>query len=420
MKFVVRLSVQLVVCGSLFFSLCVQAQRSETTTAVMQTRVSVAGNQIASLPAEMLFSSGILLRTRVNDSEPLWFVLDSGGGSDFFIDRRRADTLGLELRGRATSTGAGENYYDVTFANNIRIALDGVEFSPQTVRVISLSSLEPFAGRTLDGAIGFGLFSRYVVEIDYAARRVNLYDPQSYQYSASGTRLPLTMENNHFYVHARIAIRGRGAFEGKFMIDTGAPITSLLLNRPFVERHSLLATIRRRIVDRSLPGLGGETRQILGRATMIQLGSLTIHQPTISLSQDAEGALASSDFDGVIGGELLRRFKVIFDPVRRQLILEPNAQFSEPYEHNMSGIGLRAEGENFSIIKIHRVLEDSPAAEAGLREGDVIVAIGGQPVSSLSLDQLYRMFKQEGREYDLSIMRGGKRLQVRLRLRRLA
>jgi C-terminal processing protease CtpA/Prc len=151
---------------------------------------------------------------------------------------------------------------------------------------------------------------------------------------------------------------------------------------------------------------------------MMQLGGLTIQQPIISLSQDAEGALASPDFDGVIGGELLRRFKVIFDPARRQLILESNAHFAEPYEHNMSGIGLRAEGENFRVIKIHRVIEDSPASEAGLREGDVIIAIGGQPVSSL--EQLYQMFKQEGREYDLSIMRGRDRLQVRLKLRRLA
>ena len=419
MKFVVRWIVQLTVYGSLLFSPCAKAQESGMTVAVAQTRVSVASKQIASLTAEMLLTC-ILLPTRVNNSEPLWFALDSGGGSGFIVDRRRADALRFELRGRATSTGAGENSYDVTFANNVRIALSGVEFPPQTVTVISLSSLEPFAGRTLDGALGLGLFSRYVVEIDYAARRVNLYDLQSYQYSGSGTRLPLTMEDNHFYVPARIAIRGRGTFAGKFMVDTGAGMITLLLNRPFVERHGLLATIKRRVLDHSFPGLGGETKQILTRAAMIRLGGLTIHQPTISFSQDGRGALASSDFDGVIGGELLRRFKVIFDPVRRQLILEPNAHFTEPYEHNMSGIGLYAEGENFSIIRIHRIIEDSPAAEAGLRESDVILAIGGQPVSSFALDQLYQMFKQEGREYDLSIMRGGERLQVRLRLRRLA
>lgn len=417
MKHGVRWIALLMACSSLLLSSCVNAQKPQAS-ALTQTRVSAANNQTVTLPAEVVLRGGILLPMRVNNSEPLWFVLDSGGGSGFIVDRRRADSLGLELHGKTTSTGAGENYFDVTFANNVRLALAGVEFPAQSVRVISLSLLEPFAGRALDGVIGLGLFSRYVVEIDYAARRVNLYDPHSYQYKGSGTSLPLTIENNHFYVPAKVAIGGRGTFAGKFMIDTGAVMATLILNRPFVERHGLLATIRKRVLDSSLPGLGGETKQILSRAAMIQLGKLTIDQPTVTFSQDAQGALASSDFDGIIGGELLRRFKVVFDPSRHQLILEPNASFTEPYEHNMSGIGLRAEGENFSVIKIYRVIEDSPATAAGLREGDVIMAIDGQPVSSL--EQLYQMFKQDGRERALSIMRSGERMQVQLRLRRLA
>ncbi|MFL6237657.1 MAG: aspartyl protease family protein [Thermoanaerobaculia bacterium] len=383
-----------------------------------QPHVTAAGHPIASLPAEMVLNGGILLRARVNGSEPLGLVLDSGAGSRFILDRHRAESLGLELRGRAQSAGAGASSYDVTFASNVRIALAGVAFPSQTVSIISLSPLAPFAGRSLDGVIGFGLFSRYVVEINYAARKVDLYEPQGYRYSGSGIRLPLTMEGNHLYVPAKIAMPGRAAFEGRLMIDTGAMTATVLLNRPTVERHGLLASTGKRILDRSLPGLGGEVSQILSRAATIQLGGLTIRQPTVSLSQDAAGALASPGFDGIIGGELLRRFKVIFDPARRQLILEPNACFAEPYEHNMSGIGLRAEGKDFRTVKIHYVIEESPAAEAGLRKGDVITAINGQPVPSLA--RLYQMLKQEGREYDLSILRDGKRLQVRLRLRRLA
>ena len=138
MKFIVRWIIQLTLYGSVLFSPCAKAQKSETTVAVAQKRLSAASNQVASLPAETVLTC-ILLRARVNNSESLWFVLDSGGGSGFIVDRRRADALGLELRGRVTSTGAGENNYDVTFANNTRITLSGVEFPTQTVRVISLN-----------------------------------------------------------------------------------------------------------------------------------------------------------------------------------------------------------------------------------------------------------------------------------------
>src|SRR5262249_16484108 len=147
----------------------------------------------------------------------------------------------------------------VTFASNVRIALDGVELPPQTVSVISLSPLEPFAGRSLDGIIGFGLFSRYVVAIDYAVRKVDLYEPQSYQYSGAGIRLPLTAEGNHFYVPAKVAMPGRAAFAGRFLVDTGAVMATVVFSRPAVERHGLLAAVEKRFVDRSLPGLGGET-----------------------------------------------------------------------------------------------------------------------------------------------------------------
>jgi C-terminal processing protease CtpA/Prc len=40
----------------------------------------------------------------------------------------------------------------------------------------------------------------------------------------------------------------------------------------------------------------------------------------------------------------------------------------------MSGLRLRAEGQDFSLFKISRVISDSPAVEAGLDVGDIIIA----------------------------------------------
>jgi C-terminal processing protease CtpA/Prc len=121
----------------------------------------------------------------------------------------------------------------------------------------------------------------------------------------------------------------------------------------------------------------------------------------------------------VIGGELLQRFKVIFDYAHKRMILEPNAGLAEPFEYDMSGIRLRAEGEDFKTLKVRRVVENSPATEAGLREGDLISAIDGKPTVELSLSQINHMFKQEGKEYLLVINRGEEKKQIKLKLRRL-
>jgi len=404
----------LAVC-TLIISSCAKAQRLENRA----SPISTSNSKITSIPADVLLGGGILLQASVNNSEPLWFALDCGGGSGFIIDSRRAKTLGLELQGKGVSVGAGEQPVDFSFAENVNINLPGAAFPSQRAAVIALDALEPFSGRTLDGIIGYGLFSRYVVEVDYAERRVNLYNLQGYSYSGSGTRLPLTIEKDLFFIPVKITMPNHTSIETKLMVDSGAPTATVVLNRPFVEKHKLLAGMGRMFLDRSLPGLGGETKQLLGRASELQLGNLTIRNPTITLSQDAAGSLASSSFDGIIGGELLRRFKVIFDVAHHQLILEPNAYFTEPYEHNMSGIGLRAEGEDFKTIRIYRVIAGSPAAQAGLREGDELVSVDGKPASDFTLDQLYGMFKQDGREYVFGIARGQAKLQAKIKLRHL-
>lgn len=378
-----------------------------------------SGGFVASLPAEILLGGGILLQVRVNGSGPHTFALDSAGGSGFIVDARLAKTLGLHLEGGSLSSGAGGNRIPVSFAKNVVLDLSGVAVRSRTVAVIDLASLEPLSGRRVSGIVGYGLFARYVVKIDYAAHQVDLYRVDTYQYSGEGTSLPLRNEREHFYVAARMRISGRVPIDGNFMVDTGAAMTTIALSRPFVERFRLLPNVKGRIVDRSFAGLGGETTQVLGRVSELEFGDLRIRNATVTFAQDTAGALASADFDGIIGGELLRRFTVIFDPQRRRLLLEPNRHFNEPYEHNMSGIGLRAEGRGGASLTIHRIIAGSPAQEAGLRAGDELESIDGRPASGFTLDALYEMFKKEGREYVFRVRRGSVTLRARIRLRRL-
>ncbi len=83
----------------------------------------------------------------------------------------------------------------------------------------------------------------------------------------------------------------------------------------------------------------------------------------------------------------------------------------------MSGILL--EGKDFKIIKVRRIIEHSPATAAGLREGDAISAVDGKPISTLTLEQVRRMFKQKGRSYRIIINRDGQNIQTKIKLRRL-
>src|SRR5439155_1582628 len=70
-------------------------------------------------------------------------------------------------------------------------------------------------------------------------------------------------------------------------------------------------------------GAGGNSQVITGRANAVKLGSFTLKNVPIQLSLDTEGAGASEENDGLIGGEIFRRFKVTLDYSRKRMILEP-------------------------------------------------------------------------------------------------
>lgn len=349
----------------------------------------------------------IYLRARLNDSEPLWFLLDTGATASYF-DSERAKTLSLDRE---------------DFVKGVTLDFPGVKLPDQKFLPQRLG-FGIYNGQAVDGLLGYDFIRRFVIEIDYLNNTVSLHEPNSYKYSGSGEIVPLDLLEDDSggkvpLVRVKITQPGRTSIEGKFIADT-AVRSSISFNTPFVNANKLLQSARQTI---RVPLGGGamvrESKQAIGRVPHLQLGRFILRRPLAIFFQDKEGIVASPEFDGVIGAEILRRFKVIFDYSRRQMILEPNRHLSDSEEYDMSGMLLIAEGTDFKTFKIKRTIENSPAIAAGLREGDIISAVDGKSVSNLTLEQLRRMFKQNGRSYRLTVEREGQKIQTKIKLRRL-
>jgi len=94
----------------------------------------VADPAPAVIPFELL-TRHILIKTRINNSEPLWFILDTGD-KVAIVDIERAKSLGLNLQGEIRVGGAGPGTLKGSTVRDASLTVVGVEGNTQPVRDI--------------------------------------------------------------------------------------------------------------------------------------------------------------------------------------------------------------------------------------------------------------------------------------------
>jgi hypothetical protein len=350
----------------------------------------------------------VVLKVRVSESEPLPFVLDTGAGVTV-LDIAQARRLGLQnFEDYPALLKVPADYHRL---RGVNLALSGLELANRTIGVGPMDANGlVHGGRHFYGVLGRDFFSQFVVEIDYIARVVTLYDPKTYRYSGTGQSIPIELERWPI-VRAKVTTFRGETMERLLMIDSGSHSTLNYEVEQFPAK-----TIEQNVLDLTNQ-VTSRVSATFGRAERIEIGQFVIEKPVVGFTH----SFPLPPAQGLIGGGLLRRFKVTFDYSRRQTILEPNEHFHEPFEFNMSGAFLISDLPNSQRIKVFSVMPQSPAAEAGLHDGDLIVAIDGTPSEKLDIANvmMIEMSAHAGRTFRLTVQRGNQHLRIRIKLRRL-
>jgi hypothetical protein len=298
-------------------------------TAVPAVRFT-SGKSALKIPLE-IDNNIILLRVSVNGSRPLKFIFDTGASHSVIVSQRTQE-LGLKTEGEATGTATGGPVQG-SFITGVSLSVLGAEVSNQLLASFPFPAVPGFE---FDGVIGYDFIKQFVVEIDYPNKLMNLYDPRTYAYRGKEKAIPLLFDGGRIpFVLTKIVVDGRAPFEAKLEVDTGADGT-FLLDTPLVKRHQLVAAMPKAVQDRGR-GAGGEERRLLGQVKAVHLGRFILKDPPLALSQHTEDAREGEDQDGLVGGEIFRRFKVILDYRHRRMILEPNKSFNDPYQLEVGG-----------------------------------------------------------------------------------
>ena len=162
-------------------------------------------------------------------------------------------------------------------------------------------------------------------------------------------------------------------------------------------------------------GLSGTVERRMGRVAALEFGSHRLNDVTCSFT--VAGYATTAERQGVLGLEVLSRFRLILDYPRKRMILEETSLTHEPFQGDLSGASFWPHAQSFVI---QRVRPDSPAAEIGLREGDLLVELNGIPATDLRFREVNDLLRHgHGERVSLVLRRDEEVMEVELVLRRL-
>jgi hypothetical protein len=337
-------------------------------------------------------------------------LVDTGAAN--VITPTTARLLGLKPVGDARVRGSGDLSEAAAFARVNAMAVGGIQLRNQLFAVVPLETLSDIEGVPFHGMIGYELFKRFIGKIDYEARTLSLMEPSVWNPAGAGIAVPFVFNGTVPEIEGDI-----DGIPASFDIDTGSRM-SVGLHSPFVLKHGLRARFRPSIEAMTGWGLGGPSRGTVARVKRLRLGPIAVNDVVVDMSRQTQGVLSHAVPAGNIGSGLLRRFTITLDYRRQRIHFAPNARTNVPDSYDRAGLWINRDAGAFRVVD---VVERSPAALAGMRTGDLIVAVDGVRAAAIGLGELRNRWVEmpAGTDVKLTLRRENIERVVAFRLRDL-
>ena len=377
-----------------------------------------------------LINNLIIVPVQVNGSE-LSFVLDSGVKNPILFNLTDRDSLQINNVSEITIKGLGEGEpIKALSSSGNTFQLKNIQNKDQLLYVLMDKSLNfsTSLGIPVHGIIGYDLFRDFVVDINYSSQTIKFHDPQQYVYEKDrkGEILPLSIINKKAYVDANVFLEDVDNLPVRLLVDTGSSDAIWLFE------NEVIGIPDQNYEDFLGKGLSGD---IFGRRTKvnsIKLGSFALRDAKAAFPDKSSfGAVKNlGNRNGSVGGEVLKRFNIVIDYTNEKITLKKNRLYKNPFHYNLSGITLQHDGvryvseritdgngvvkdkdNNFGNVQIlfvnktrlslvpeivvSGIRAGSPAETAGLKEGDVILAVNGKSVHRYKIQEIMQMLDEK-------------------------
>ncbi len=371
-----------------------------------------------------LISNLIVVSVKINDSDTLNFILDTGVSNIIITDPDLAVKLNLKKTRKVKISGAGEGkelQAYVSPGNTFRMGHIIAKNQNLVILENDFFEISQILGQKIHGIFGYDIFNYFVVNIDFGVNKIILQKPEKYKYKPSkGEFFPIEIDDTKPYINDVSVEINNNKMLARLMIDTGAGHAISLE----LENEDIEFLPRKTVRSQLGKGLSGVIYGFLGRTDKVNFGKFEL-KDVITSFPDSESVAQKLSKDivrnGNLGCDILKRFNVTFNYREKYLLLKPiSGKFKEPFEHNMSGIEFVAKGEQYKEFYIDRIVDNSPGYLAGFREGDQVVSINNVNYTHETLSNIYKMLqRKEGRSVTLLVRRGNEYIQNDFTLKKM-
>ncbi len=273
------------------------------------------------IPFTLTTANNISIRVVLNSSEPLQLMFHTAVDSISLTQDALKQLKSLRVdKAVDVESWGGKGAAGVSTGNCLRI--EDLEWDGQTIFI------DEFSGPETDGKFGPNLFGDKIIEINFDNRELVIHPTLPEFVSAANStyrRLDFSLDHGSMYIVGELTV-GDQPLTNQFMVHTGFGGTALL-DDEFVQKHKLADRLET-ISERELKDAFGnivKTKKV--RLTSLELSGSQFADIPIEIFDGALGRQKSS----VLGGDILRRFNLIIDPVKQHFYLSRNRLFEAPF-----------------------------------------------------------------------------------------
>ena len=401
-----------------------------------------------------LINNLIFIPIQVNGIE-LNFLLDSGVEETILLSLEDKAEVSfnhvekIKLRG----LGSEEAIEGLKSSNNV-LSFNGFTDKNHDVYIVLDQSFNfsSHIGIPVNGIIGYHFFKNNLVEINYNCKKIIVYKDTERlrkKINKKFTTLPITIERKKPYIKTTVTLNNQD-IPAKLLVDIGNSDALWLFENP----KKNITIPNQKFEDYLGKGFSGDINGYRAKIPKLKLSHFEFIQPIIAFpdSISIKSVNMVTNRAGSVGGEILKRFNIIFDYAHQTMFLKKSRYYSEPFTYNMSGIELQNEGlqwvqetvtlntvsnnvsfdntgekieNNFKykfslkpVYTIANVRKNSPAEISGLQKGDTVVSINSVVAYKYSLQAINDLLKsEEGKGFYFVIEREGKILKFYFQLK---